>query len=200
MPQQHTHHSLIHVLLLWTTILSIIQIVSIVVFFKVERCSQCQNCSAVAREHKMPFHENNNTSSPPEFLLAKGKMANFESKGVHPNKTIEWKEDDSSSGLISSGYVLNILKDGYYFLSLRVTLECNGKKSTGQELDQISVKNLDKDILQGWFDAQTCSTGVLSKVERLAARSTLMVTITSNKSTNDSGSLTHLSVIYMDNP
>lgn len=95
--------------------------------------------------------------------------------------------------VLESGNGLTILKDGYYFLSLQVTLTSCEKET--------SIVKLWKDsevLLQGKINPNTCSTGFLGKIESLSAGWTLTVNVNnSNINIDDSESLTHLNIIYM---
>ncbi|XP_074512551.1 tumor necrosis factor ligand superfamily member 18 [Sebastes fasciatus] len=189
MPQQ-TQHSLIHVFLLWITILSIVQIVFIILFFTAGHHGLSQNSSAVAPDRQMHSTESKTPSSPSEhgLLLGEGKMMTFEAaqgKGI-----IRWIAKNEDKGLISGEGGLKILTDGYFFLNLQVTLDkCNGSSQ-----DIVSLKKDDKLILLGRINVKTCSTGLLGKVEELSAGSHLVVNLPTE---NINITLTHLDIIYM---
>ncbi|XP_045897639.1 uncharacterized protein LOC123965116 [Micropterus dolomieu] len=194
MPQP-TQHFLIHVLLLWTTILSIFQVVVIILFFTDGHHGLSQNSSAVAPERTMQFHTPS-SSSEHELLLGKGKMVTF--KAIEATSKIKWVAmTPNSEGLISKeGESLTIKKDGYYFLNLQVTLK-------SQESDDQSVSLMwnKKVLLQGWINTKTRSTGLLGKVEVLPAGGTLEVIMQPPTNyINDTESLTHLDIIYMHKP
>lgn len=115
------------------------------------------------------------------------------------NGKIKWKSRYESNGIISEDKEgLTIQEDGYYFLNLQVTLKmtncpCNGTKG----LDcTVKLMCKDRDVLLGWINAQTCSTGLLGKVERLGRGTTLEI----HKMLNgiaDEESLTHLDIIML---
>lgn len=117
------------------------------------------------------------------------------------NRKITWVARSPDERLISGiegGKVLKIKKDGYYFLTLQVTLNsCLAKASW----HTVSLKAKDKDLLKGWINNNTCSTGSLSKVEELPAGSTLEVTV--NKTAPDetiNQKESHLDIIYIFKP
>ncbi|CAK6963131.1 uncharacterized protein LOC122868655 isoform X2 [Scomber scombrus] len=174
MPQP-TQHSLIHVLLLWTTILSIIQAVFIVLFFT-------------------GGHHGNHMLLPSEYK--QGKMLSFRS--TEASRTVKWMAISTGLGLLSeNGNTLEIMKDGYYFLTFQVTLSsCTEKMQTVKLNWNIKV------LLQGTINRNTsCSTGLLGKVEELSAGDKLEVIIDPPATKiNTSESLTHLNVIYMLKP
>nr|XP_033500584.1 uncharacterized protein LOC117268329 [Epinephelus lanceolatus] len=196
---QHTHSSLTHVLLLWITTLSVVQLGFIVFFFTAGRS---QNSSDVAPQHTKAKIQANNTSSYPSepgIPLGGGKMLTF--KATEVNSKIKWVTKSPDERLISGaegGKVLKIKKDGYYFLSLQITLNsCNAKPLE----HTVSLKAKDKDLLKGWINNNTCSTGSLSKVEELPAGSTLEVTVCEtgpNETINEEES--HLDIIYIFKP
>ncbi|KAF3700066.1 hypothetical protein EXN66_Car015753 [Channa argus] len=195
---QHTRHSLTHVLLLWTTILSIIQVVFIIFFFfSAGHHGPSQNNSAVAAEHTMQIQANNTPSPPSDdsALLGKGRMLTFEAAQV--GKNITWVAKSPDMGPVSEkGEVLNIMKDGYYLIILQVTLSsCKGSEH------KVSLKWNNKVLLQGQIITNTCSTGVLGKVEEMSAGGTLAVTIDPpNSDLNTTESVTHLDIIYIHKP
>ncbi|XP_054463992.1 uncharacterized protein LOC129098889 [Anoplopoma fimbria] len=208
MPQP-TQNSLIHVLLMWIAILSIVQVVFIVLFFTAGHHGMSQNSSAVAPERPMQFQKNNTPSESPSdhgLILGKGKMLIF--KATKVNGKMKWRAKNRNQGLVSEedgGKVLKMKGDGYFFLHLQLTLfSCNATWGLEQT---VSLKKLqddkveDKVILQGWFNTKTCSTGFLGKVEELHAGSTLEVIVnlpTTEYSINES--LTYLGIIYIYEP
>ncbi|KAA8585216.1 hypothetical protein FQN60_003910 [Etheostoma spectabile] len=172
---QHTQHSLIHVLLLWITILSIVQVVFIVLFF-------------TAGHHDLPPSDHG-------LPLGKGLMLTFKiTAGV--NRTIKFVAKNPHPSVVSDEGkpVLNIKMDGYFFLSLRVTLSsCNASQYT------VTLKTKDNVILKGWINENTCSTGLLSKVEVLSAGATLVIDLPANARTIDEEN-SHLDIIYILKP
>lgn len=141
----------------------------------------------------------NNTPSPSPseqtLLVGNGKMLQF--RAIEVNRNIKWVAKKEDPKLVSveeqGGKVLTIKDDGYFFLSLQVTLySCNATQDT------VSLKkNKDDIVLQGRFDTNTCSTGFLGKVEDMSAMDTLEVTINLTKYRAIDDSLTHLDIIYM---
>ncbi|XP_047199891.1 uncharacterized protein LOC124854974 isoform X2 [Hippoglossus stenolepis] len=179
MPQR-TQHCLVHVLLLWITVLSIMQVVFIIFYFTVERQRTTQ------------IQPNNTPSfSSKHDLLGKGKMLTFQASGIY-NKKVKWlaKNPDVRPLKATSG-VLTIEEDGYYFLNLRVTLDSCEKEYT------VALKCDNNTLLQ--VNTKLCSTGLLGKVEELSAGGTLELTINSepNEDIHISESATHLDIIYM---
>ncbi|KAM8724722.1 tumor necrosis factor ligand superfamily member 18 [Acanthopagrus schlegelii] len=216
MPQP-TQHSLIRVLLLWTTVLSIIQTVFIILFFTAGHLGQSQNSSTVAPERQIePQPFSRPTPSPPptddRLLLGKGKVLTYEAT-LDKNQII-WRTTDVSNGVISGeGKNLTILKDGYYFLSLQVTLKtpkCSFNGTRGSENSQsVSVMltgDMTRDttrkiLLQGRISTHTCSTGLLSKAEKLTAGKKLTFNITlPPREIDDAAHRTHLDIIFFLKP
>ncbi|KAL6103074.1 uncharacterized protein ACO6RY_02552 [Pungitius sinensis] len=193
MPQS-TQHSLIPFLLLWTTLLSIVQVAVIVVFFTVGHHGLSHNGSRVTTETPMKLEANNTPSSPSEhgLLLGKGKMLTF--MGTKVNGQMKWSTKSPDPGLVSEeeGGGLKIMRDGYFFLNFQVTLTSCMWEHT------VLMKNKDKTIVQGWISNKTCSTGLVSKVEELPAGTILEVTTPAGSQINES--LTHLDIIYMVRP
>ncbi|XP_077939787.1 tumor necrosis factor ligand superfamily member 18 isoform X1 [Gasterosteus aculeatus] len=197
MPQS-TQHSLIPFLLLWIALLSIVQVVVIVVFFTVGHHGPSHNGSSVTPESPMKFEANDTPLSPSEhgLLLGKGKMLTF--KATEVNREMKWSAKSPDEGLVSEeegGKVLKIRRDGYFFLNLQVTLSSCPKVGSQHT---VLMKRADKVIMQGWINKETCSTGLVGKVEELYAGSSLEVTTTAGLSINES--LTHLDIIYMVRP
>ncbi|KAK9535218.1 hypothetical protein VZT92_007613 [Zoarces viviparus] len=184
-----TQHSLIPFLLLWIAILSIVQVVSIVLFF-----TAGHQCPPQNPERPMQFQANNTPSSPSAhgLLLNKGKMLTYRATQV--NGKIKWSAKDPDEGLISGGgKVLKIKKDGHFFLNLQVTL--SSCATLGLQ-HTVSMRKNNKTILHGWINPNTCSTGLLGKVEDMFADCTLEVNLpTTDEPINEN--LTHLDIIYM---
>lgn len=104
------------------------------------------------------------------------------------------------------------MEDGYYFLVLQVTLkflsyQCNRETelkcscgcNEGKESEcSVSLKRNDEVLLEGWINSNTCSTGLLGKVEALSRGTTLEfhMNMPSNE-INESESLTHLDIIML---
>lgn len=112
------------------------------------------------------------------------------------NGKIRWKPRYETNGTISENDKgLMIQEDGYYFLNLQVTLKtcpCNG--TSGSEC-VVKLKGRDRDLLLGWINAQTCSTGLLGKVEMLSQGTTLE--IAQMLDIDESEILTHLDIIML---
>ena len=105
---------------------------------------------------------------------------------------VTWIEISEGLGLLSTkGTILEILKDGYYFLTFQVTLNSCTEHT-------VKLRWGDKVLLQGTLNRNTsCSTGLLGKVEVLSAGDELEVIINPFTKINTSEYLTHLNVIYM---
>ncbi|XP_078126430.1 uncharacterized protein LOC144530647 [Sander vitreus] len=195
---QHTQHSLIPVLLLWITVLSIVQVVFIVLFFTAGHHDLSQNSDTVAPERPLQFQANN-TPAPPSnhgLPLGKGLMLTF--KITEVSRSITLVPKNPHQGLVSEegGTILKIKKDGYFFLNLRVTLlSCNacGSQHT------VGLKLEDKCILQGGINKNTRSTG-LGKVEVLPAGVTLEVIVNLPADAQIDEDNSHLDIIYMLKP
>ncbi|XP_077413928.1 uncharacterized protein LOC144043813 isoform X1 [Vanacampus margaritifer] len=127
-----------------------------------------------------------------------GRMLTY--TAVRAGKAIEWLAKRPNADLMSeSGETLAVMKDGYYFLSLRVTL--SSCREAAQQAT-VSLKRGARVLLQSSVHADTCSTGVLAKVEELSAgEEKLQVTISSSGVNVDCAeAVTHLDVIYMFRP
>ncbi|KAG8006889.1 hypothetical protein GBF38_022946 [Nibea albiflora] len=179
MPQP-TQHSLIHVLLLWITILSIIQAVFIIFFFTGHRGLQ----------------------STPDLKLPMGKILSY--KACEDKGSYKWEALNPIESLVSaSGKDLQIKKDGYYFLILQVTLKgCTcSYNTTNQTYTDCTVK-VDwkrETLLQGWINKNTCSTGLLGTAAGLFAGGKLEFELPKT-GIDDQKHLTHLDIIYMHEP
>ncbi|KAL3053608.1 uncharacterized protein LOC117493428 [Trematomus bernacchii] len=200
MPQT-IQHSLSHVLLLWITILSIVQVVFITLFFTTGHHSRALSSSTVAPAGPMQFQATNTPLAPSEHtLMGKAEMLTFKATGA--NRKIAWATKNQDQILVSveqGGTVLKIKKDGYFLLNLQVTLSpCNG---TMGSLYTVSLNSSDTVILQGGINTNTCSTGLLGKVEELAANDSLEVTIKPQNEAiisiiDDHEYLTHLDIVF----
>ncbi|KAK5913938.1 hypothetical protein CgunFtcFv8_008420 [Champsocephalus gunnari] len=194
MPQT-TQHSLTHVLLLWITILSIVQVVFITLFFTTGHHSRALSSSNVTRA--MKFQANIAPSAPSE-LMGKVEMLTF--KATEDNRKITWATKNQDQILVSvepGETVLKINKDGYFLLNLQVTLsKCN---RTMGSLYTVSLNSKDTVILQGRINTNNCSTGLLGKVEELNANDSLEVTIirpNEDDIIDENEYLTHLDIVF----
>lgn len=94
---------------------------------------------------------------------------------------------------------LTIKQDGYYLLNLQVTLKttrcpCNETR----QLDcMVTVKGRGRNLLQGWINTQTCSTGLLGKVEKLSRETKLEIEKKLKFKIDETESLTHLDIIML---
>ncbi|KAF3846237.1 hypothetical protein F7725_003315, partial [Dissostichus mawsoni] len=189
MPQT-TQHSLIHVLLLWITILSIVQVVFITLFFTTGHHSRALSSSTVTPAMQV---QANITPSAPSELMGKVEMLTFKATKANRKITLVTKNQDQI--LVSEeedGTVLKIKKDGYFLLNLQVTLSsCNHTLGSPYE---VSLTSKDTVILWGRINTSTCSTGLLGKVEELNANDSLEVTIEppNDYDMKDDESLNHL--------
>lgn len=117
------------------------------------------------------------------------------------NGKIKWEaRDPSNSFVLPDGYDLKIQEDGYYFLNLQVTLKtskCPCNETRGPEC-MVTLRYNNQDLLQGWINTNTCSTGLLGKVGRLSGGSTVkFITKMPKDLIDDSESLTHLNIIML---
>lgn len=116
------------------------------------------------------------------------------------NGKIRWRPRYPTNGIVSENDKgLIIHEDGYYFLNLQVTLKtakcpCNGTR--GSEC-VVKLRGKDRDLLLGWINTQTCSTGLLGKVEVLSRGTTLEMAKMLNHDIDGSESLTHLDIIML---
>lgn len=123
---------------------------------------------------------------------------------------IQWKTKDVKNGIfLEQKKSLKILRDGYYFLSLQVTLKtakCSFNGSRGSEDTWLVSMMLTGDtneniLLQGRINTHTCSTGLLSKAEMLTAGKELKFDITLPPGEIDyTVYRTHLDVIFFLKP
>ncbi|KAL7378178.1 hypothetical protein ABVT39_009816 [Epinephelus coioides] len=197
---QHNHSSLTHVLLLWITTLSVVQLGFIVFFFTAGRYPSEPEIP-LGGGKMLTFKA---TEGYSEYLSSSRKtnlqlIATFLSPTV--NRKIKWVTKSPDEHLISGaegGKILKIKKDGYYFLTLQITLS---SFNPNRFQCRVSLKAKDKDLLKGWINNSTCSTGSLSKVEELSAGSTLEVTVCKtgpSETINEDDS--HLDIIYISKP
>lgn len=96
---------------------------------------------------------------------------------------------------------LKVLESGYYFLNLQVTLQvtskcpCNG---TRDERCMVSILQESKEILKGWINNSSCSTGLLAKMEKLSIGTKLNITINMpHNKVDEKESLTHFGIIML---
>lgn len=61
----------------------------------------------------------------------------------------------------------------------------------------VKLRGKERDLLLGWINTQTCSTGLLGKVEMLGRGTTLEIAKMLNYDIDDSESLTHLDIIML---
>lgn len=113
---------------------------------------------------------------------------------------IKWSSRYDTYNVISEDeHGLTIQEDGYYLLNLQVTLKtarcpCNG---TRRPDCRITVRGRGRDLLQGWISAQTCSTGLLGKVEKLSRGTKLEIEKVLKDNIDETESLTHLDIIML---
>ncbi|TNM96829.1 hypothetical protein fugu_014985 [Takifugu bimaculatus] len=133
---------------------------------------------------------------PPDrnYALIKGQM--FTYKARKENGKIKWIARHSTNELIEEDTKgLKIKEAGHYFLNLQVTQKtCN--RTRGPELT-VSIKYNDRKLLLGKINRQTCSTGLLAKVEALARGAILEITEIASEDIDDSEALTHLDIIML---
>lgn len=113
---------------------------------------------------------------------------------------IKWSSRYNTYNIISEDENgLTIQEDGYYLLNLQVTLKttrcpCNGTRRSDC---MVTVRIKDRDLLQGWINTQTCSTGLLGKVEKLSRGTKLEIEKKLNYKIDETESLTHLDIIML---
>lgn len=94
------------------------------------------------------------------------------------------------------GKQLEIKRDGFYFLSLRVTLSSCDDARVSERTVKVEFEG--KAFVEGRIDGKTNSSGQLSKVKGLAEGGKLEVTINAPTSCiNISDNVTHLDIIFM---
>lgn len=112
------------------------------------------------------------------------------------NSKIIWEPRFGTNGLIKyekKGF--RIKEAGHYFLTLQVTQKtCN--RTRGPELT-VSIKYNERKLLLGQINTQTCSTGLLAKVEALTRGAILEITEIPSEDIDDSEALTHLDIIML---
>ena len=90
------------------------------------------------------------------------------------------------------------MEDGFYFLSLQVTVKGHYSNCTGIKSPcKVSLKRNEEVLLAGSINSNTCSTGLLGKVETLSSGTILEVDIMSNEEIDESESLTHMDIIML---
>lgn len=118
------------------------------------------------------------------------------------NGKIQWQSrypnNNNNNPIMEKDQTFTIREDGYYLLNLQVTLvsskcPCNGTKGPGCT---VRLKYNSRDILLGWINTPTCSTGLLGKVEKLSQGTILEITEMPND-IDDTESLTHLDIIML---
>lgn len=194
---QSSHKSLIHILLCWITILTIVQAVFVILFFTAGHFGwDSGSAKQVQGKNQHP--------PPPGTgdFSDKAKMFTYKADGVK-NGIISWyPEDAKEESNDAAQSEIKIKKDGYYFMCLRITLQqCTRSVSNVSELDQVSLVKDNESILVGWINDKTNSTGLLCKMDALSVGGSLKVNIT-NKfcksiAINDSLSVTYLEAIFM---
>lgn len=109
---------------------------------------------------------------------------------------IKWDARYGPNELITvDNNIFRIKEAGYYFLNLQVTQKtCN--RTIGAELT-VSITYNDRKLLLGKINTQTCSTGLLAKVEALARGAFLEITEIASEDIDDSEALTHLDIIML---
>lgn len=113
---------------------------------------------------------------------------------------IKWSSRYNTYNIISEDENgLTIHEDGYYLLNLQVTLKtarcpCNGTRRSDC---MVTVRSPDRDLLQGWISTQTCSTGLLGKVEKLSRGTKLEIEKRLKDKIDETESLTHLDIIML---
>ncbi|XP_077382200.1 uncharacterized protein LOC144021867 [Festucalex cinctus] len=146
----------------------------------------------------MPFKSNHSSPLEAAPQWGEGRMLTY--TAVRAGEAIEWLAKRPNADLMSeSGDTLSVMKDGYYFLNLRVTLSsCKGAAQQAT----VSLKRGARVLLQGRVHADTCSTGVLGKVVELSAgEGRLQVAVSPPSGNVDCAeAVTHLDVIYMFRP
>ncbi|XP_035984966.1 tumor necrosis factor ligand superfamily member 18 [Fundulus heteroclitus] len=182
MPQR-SQHPLIYVLLIWTSIVTIILFVFITLFFIP---GQSSNSSTVG--HTSPLHI---TPSSPEILNLKASEGR--------QSTIKWTTMQSDSSLIlkGSGETIKFLKDGNYILNFQVTLSPCDEGPVSNTAHSVTLKLDGKDKLVGWINTNSNSTGLLSRILRLAAGTVLVISIDPAACVNTTVSMTHLDIIWL---
>lgn len=98
------------------------------------------------------------------------------------------------------GQGFTIQESGYYYLNLQVTLKttvcpCNQTRQS-ECMVTLTCHSCLRDLLEGWINPQTCSTGLLGKVEKLSQGNTLEITKIP-KNIDESEPLTHLDIIML---
>ncbi|MEQ2256630.1 hypothetical protein ILYODFUR_026068 [Ilyodon furcidens] len=186
MPQR-SQHPLVYILLIWTSILSIILLVFITLFFTQ---GQSSNSSTVG------------LTSPLHCTSCSTEILNLQAQELElPNSTIEWTARQPCSNLIRNANetvnTLHIKKDGNYILNLRVTLSACGETSVLDKSHSVTLKLDGKVWLMGWTDTKSNSTGLLSRAKDLSAGSKVQITIDPPACVNTSLSMTHLDIIWL---
>ncbi|XP_029015951.1 uncharacterized protein LOC114861100 [Betta splendens] len=195
MPQR-TQHPLVHVLLFWITILTVVQVVFVALFFTNGHTSQ--NTKAVQADLNKQTQANN-ASSLSDHGTVLGQMLSFRAKPGTAVRNITWISTNGPQDLVlPQKNVLTLQADGYYFLNLQVTVYSFNPRAP---LTVRLLRNGRKVLLEGPINPHTNSTGLLGKAEELTAQTELSVSIDPQAvNVNDSASVTHLDIVYMHKP
>ncbi|XP_055008901.1 uncharacterized protein LOC129408687 [Boleophthalmus pectinirostris] len=176
---QSKHKTLIRVLLWWVALLSVCQAALLVLFFTKGHFGK----NGDAQERSVDTQFGSNPSSENPSSQDKAKMLTFEATGVQANNTITWYASNPNYGPVDDGDSgdLIVQKDGQFFVCLRVTLKnstCRSQDTCPQiEVTLKEVTGKHEDILTGWINNKTLSTGLLCKMKKLLKDNKLRVEI-----------------------
>lgn len=111
------------------------------------------------------------------------------------NGKIKWISRYGTNNLVEYEKGFKIKEAGFYFLNLQVTLKrCNQIRGSQP---MVSLKCNNRELLLGWINNQTCSTGLLGKVEAFTGGATLEITEMASDNIDESEALTHLDIIML---
>lgn len=116
------------------------------------------------------------------------------------NGEVQWQaKNPENSAVIADGKDLSVRKNGYYLINLRLTLDsqctCDGPS---REACTVKLSDGYQDLMEGWVNTNSCSTGLLATVAELSAGSKLNFSFNMKLSQIDQAeSRTHLAVIVL---
>lgn len=119
------------------------------------------------------------------------------------NGEVRWKTNSpENSTIIADGKELNIRTNGFYFISLRLSL---GPRCTcsvlSRDVCMVRMSDGTTDLMEGWVNGNSCSTGLLATVVKLSAGSKLSFSFNMRLNEIDQAeSRTHLAAIVLRVP
>ncbi|XP_055079430.1 uncharacterized protein LOC129456426 [Periophthalmus magnuspinnatus] len=198
MPKSN-HKTLIRVLLWWVTLLSICQAALLVLFFTMGHFGK----NGDAQRGPKHIHSDQLASPKNTTRQDKARMFTYEASRVDLNSII-WSAVYSEDPVRDGNVVIQ--NDGYFFVCLRITLQnstCRSQDRCSKVEVTLKEVNENGDILTGWINNDTLSTGLLCKMKKLLVGDRLSVQVKIQPSEsihiNKKRSLSSLDLVYMPN-